>query len=324
MPANSASGPIRSCKRASRPPTRYHRRRPHGEMPSQGYTLFEIPIPRRARACASDAEELGRVYRPHLAHPCDAAAFAAALEACSRRTTIPWRERTRHRAPTTSPGQKSRSTSPGAVNLGEIMLWLRDHFRPMRSSPTAPAISPVGCIAFTASAIQHAARADIGLDGLRRAGRCRRQAALSGAQGICFAGDGDFLMNGQEFMTAVQYDLPIVIVVLDNSMYGTIRMHQEREYPGRISCVRRQRLDCRVRCRHVGHHPRLQAVLPKVPGAVVAVILSIILSSVLDASSHGVAVIGSVQGGFPPIGLPEGITGAISRRSSGSPSPASC
>ncbi len=51
---------------------------------------------------------------------------------------------------------------------------------------------------------------------------------------FCLAGDGDFLMNGQEFMTAVQYDLPIVIVIVDNGMYGTIRMHQEREYPGRV------------------------------------------------------------------------------------------
>jgi acetolactate synthase-1/2/3 large subunit len=51
---------------------------------------------------------------------------------------------------------------------------------------------------------------------------------------FCLAGDGDFLMNGQEFMTAVQYDLPIVIAIVDNGMYGTIRMHQEREYPGRV------------------------------------------------------------------------------------------
>jgi acetolactate synthase-1/2/3 large subunit len=50
---------------------------------------------------------------------------------------------------------------------------------------------------------------------------------------VCFSGDGDFLMNGQEFATAVQYELPIVVVVIDNGMYGTIRMHQEREYPGR-------------------------------------------------------------------------------------------
>jgi acetolactate synthase-1/2/3 large subunit len=51
---------------------------------------------------------------------------------------------------------------------------------------------------------------------------------------ICFAGDGDFLMSGQELATAVQYDLPIVVLVVNNGMYGTIRMHQERQYPGRV------------------------------------------------------------------------------------------
>ena len=51
---------------------------------------------------------------------------------------------------------------------------------------------------------------------------------------ISLNGDGDFLMNGQEFATAVQYDLPIVVIVCDNGIYGTIRMHQEREYPGRV------------------------------------------------------------------------------------------
>ena len=48
---------------------------------------------------------------------------------------------------------------------------------------------------------------------------------------VCFAGDGDFLMNGQEFATAVQYGLPIIVVLIDNGMYGTIRMHQERMFP---------------------------------------------------------------------------------------------
>ncbi len=51
---------------------------------------------------------------------------------------------------------------------------------------------------------------------------------------LSLAGDGDFLMNGQEFATAVQYDLPIVFIVCDNASYGTIRMHQEREFPGRV------------------------------------------------------------------------------------------
>src|SRR5207248_2649780 len=51
---------------------------------------------------------------------------------------------------------------------------------------------------------------------------------------VAFAGDGDFLMTGQEFATAVQYGLPVVIVLADNGLYGTIRMHQERHYPGRV------------------------------------------------------------------------------------------
>jgi acetolactate synthase-1/2/3 large subunit len=51
---------------------------------------------------------------------------------------------------------------------------------------------------------------------------------------MCIAGDGDFLMNGQEFATAAQYDLPIVTIVCDNGSYGTIRMHQERDFPGRV------------------------------------------------------------------------------------------
>src|SRR5262249_33803719 len=50
---------------------------------------------------------------------------------------------------------------------------------------------------------------------------------------VCIAGDGDFLMTGQEFATAMQYSLPVITVICDNGLYGTIRMHQEREYPGR-------------------------------------------------------------------------------------------
>ena len=57
---------------------------------------------------------------------------------------------------------------------------------------------------------------------------------LSGISLICFAGDGDFLMSGQELATAVQYELPILVLVVDNGMYGTIRMHQERQYPARV------------------------------------------------------------------------------------------
>jgi acetolactate synthase-1/2/3 large subunit len=71
---------------------------------------------------------------------------------------------------------------------------------------------------------------------------------------ICFAGDGDFLMNGQEFATAVQYELPIVVILLDNGMYGTIRMHQERDYPGRISATVLKNPDFAAYARAFGGH----------------------------------------------------------------------
>jgi acetolactate synthase-1/2/3 large subunit len=51
---------------------------------------------------------------------------------------------------------------------------------------------------------------------------------------VCVAGDGDFLMSAGELATAVQYELPMLVLVVDNGMYGTIRMHQERHYPGRV------------------------------------------------------------------------------------------
>ena len=54
---------------------------------------------------------------------------------------------------------------------------------------------------------------------------------------VCVAGDGDFLMNGQELATAAQYGADLLVILVDNASYGTIRMHQEREYPERISAT---------------------------------------------------------------------------------------
>jgi acetolactate synthase I/II/III large subunit len=71
---------------------------------------------------------------------------------------------------------------------------------------------------------------------------------------VVFAGDGDFLMNGQEFATAVQYDLAIVVILVDNGMYGTIRMHQERHYPGRVSATALRNPDFAAYARAFGGH----------------------------------------------------------------------
>ncbi len=86
----------------------------------------------------------------------------------------------------------------------------------------------------------------------------RRRWARSGVQPdspvVVFAGDGDFLMNGQEFATAVQYDLPILVILLDNGMYGTIRMHQERDYPGRVSATLLKNPDFAAYAKAFGGH----------------------------------------------------------------------
>jgi acetolactate synthase-1/2/3 large subunit len=71
---------------------------------------------------------------------------------------------------------------------------------------------------------------------------------------VAFAGDGCFLMNGQDFATAVQYDIPVIVVVIDNGMYGTIRMHQETTYPGRVTATPLKNPDFSAYARAFGGH----------------------------------------------------------------------
>jgi len=205
-----------------------------GELPSQSYTLFDIPRPQMTFVHVHPgAEELGRVYSPHLPIHAAPTAFAAALDHVDLPGAARGQAEMAHAdylAWTDKP-----TDQPGAVNLGAIMVWLREYL-------PADAIICNGAGNYAAW--------------IHRFFRFRRFAQhiapTSGSMGygvpaavamkrlyperpvVCIAGDGDFLMNGQEFATAVQYGLPLVVVIADNGIYGTIRMHQEREYPGRI------------------------------------------------------------------------------------------
>jgi acetolactate synthase I/II/III large subunit len=205
-----------------------------GELPSQSYELFDIPRPQMTFVHVHPgAEELGRVYSPHLAIHATPTAFAAALDRLDLPAGLRGDAEGAHAdylAWTEVPTEQ-----PGGVNLGAVMVWLRDNL-------PADAILCNGAGNYAAW--------------IHRFFRFRRfaqhVAPTSGSMGygvpaavamkrlypertvICIAGDGDFLMNGQEFATAVQYGLPIIVVIADNGLYGTIRMHQEREYPGRI------------------------------------------------------------------------------------------
>jgi acetolactate synthase-1/2/3 large subunit len=205
------------------------------EMSSQSYTLFDIPGPQiKLVHVHPGAEELGSVYRPHLAINAAPTAFCAMLDRVQAPSEIAWREETKAAHADYLAWSEKPTTVPGQVNLGEIMVWLRDNL---------PAES------FLANGAGNFAGWIHRFYRFRRFGT--QLAPTSGSMGygvpaaiatkilnpdrtvVCLAGDGDFLMTGQDFATAVQYSIPVIILVADNGLYGTIRMHQEREYPGR-------------------------------------------------------------------------------------------
>ncbi len=226
------------------------------EMPSSGYTLMDSPYPRQTLVHVHpDSSELGRVYRPELAIAASPRDFVAALEGLAPASEPTWSERTEIMHAAYLKWSTPPETGPGAVQMGPIMNWIE-------------ANTPHDTI-FTNGAGNYATW----VHRFHRFRRYATQAApASGSMGyglpaavaakqlhpdrevICFAGDGCFLMHGQEFATAVRYRLPIITVVVNNGIYGTIRMHQEREYPGRVSATDLTNPDFAALARAYGGH----------------------------------------------------------------------
>ena len=207
-----------------------------GETSTISYTLLDIPNPKQTLIhIHNDPNELGHVYQATLGINSSPISFAAAV------SKLP--------APTSSNQQEEWVSAGrqhyldyieplntiGDINLGEIVsylnttipedsyitngagnytLWVQRFFQfkkyKYQLAPTSGTMG-YGLPAAIAAKIEHPDR-------------------LS----ICFAGDGCFLMNGQELATAVQYHANVIIIVINNGMYGSIRMHQERHYPGNV------------------------------------------------------------------------------------------
>jgi acetolactate synthase-1/2/3 large subunit len=206
------------------------------EMPSQSYTLFEIPEPQMKLVHVHPgSEELGRVYHPALAINASPTAFCAALDGLQPPKEIPWKgEADIAHADFLNWGEKA-TPQPGGVNLGEIVVWLRKNLPP-ESILTNGAGNFAGWIhrfyRFRKFATQVGPTS--GSMGYGFPAALAMKILHPDRAVVCIAGDGDFLMTGQDFATAVQYQLPVIVVLADNSLYGTIRMHQERDYPGRV------------------------------------------------------------------------------------------
>jgi acetolactate synthase-1/2/3 large subunit len=208
------------------------------EVPSQGYELLGIPTPQQALVhIHADADELGKLYRPAQSIHATPQAFAQAVSALHPASPVTWIEATNAAREDYLRWSDPRPIAiPGPLQMGAVMQHLR---------ATLPAdtifCNGAGNFAtwvhrfwpFTSYASQLAPTSGSMGYGLPAGVGAKR--LWSQREVVVFAGDGDFMMHGQEFATAVQYELPIIVVLLDNAMYGTIRMHQERTYPGRVS-----------------------------------------------------------------------------------------
>ena len=206
------------------------------EMPSQSYSVFDIPEPQTKLVHVHPgAEELGRVYHAHLAINAAPTAFCMALEKLQAPKEIAWRgESDTAHADYLAWGEKATPV-PGAVNLGEVMVWLRDNLPP-EAVITQGAGNFSGWVHrfYRVRKFGGLVGATSGSMGYGLPAALAMQTLYPQRPVVCIAGDGDFLMTGQDFATAVQYKLPVIVLVADNGIYGTIRMHQERDYPGRV------------------------------------------------------------------------------------------
>ncbi|WP_347558848.1 thiamine pyrophosphate-binding protein [Robbsia sp. KACC 23696] len=224
------------------------------ETTSVGYTLIESPAPKQTLIHVHpDPEELGRVFQAHLPINASLRGFAAALDTLDRVRTDhtdahgdnafvpPWHDWTqsaradyvKHSTPAPSATDiKGVDLAHVVSHLSEVLpddavitngagnytVWVHRFYRYRQMAtelaPTNGAMG-YGFPAAIAAKLHDPKRAV-----------------------VCFAGDGCFMMYAQELATAVQFGAPLVVIVVNNGMLGTIRMHQENSYPGRVSATR--------------------------------------------------------------------------------------
>jgi acetolactate synthase I/II/III large subunit len=226
------------------------------EMPSSSYTLFEIPTPRQALVHVHPgAEELGRVYQPELAIQASPSAFAAALDDLRPAAALFWAGEAAEAHADYLDWTATPRQLPGDFQYGEVVAWLRDAL-PRDAIVCNGAGNYAGWLhryhRFHSFAAQLAPTSGSMGYGVPAAVMAKRQHPDRVV--VAFAGDGCFLMNGQEFATAVQYAAAIIVIVIDNGQYGTIRMHQERDYPGRVVGTQLQNPDFALYAKAFGGH----------------------------------------------------------------------
>ena len=206
-----------------------------GEMTSGGYTLFSIPHPvQRMVHVHPSSEELGRVYQAELMINAGMREFAEMAAKLAAVDSSGWREWT-HRGREDYLKNLEHGAMPGTLDLGEVMAFLRKRL-PENAILTNGAGNYSGWIQrfYQYTGFRTQLAPTNGAMGYGVPSGVAAKVVHPDRVVVSFSGDGCFTMNGQELATAVQYDLPVLFIVVNNGMYGTIRMHQEREYPARV------------------------------------------------------------------------------------------
>lgn len=259
-----------------------------GEMTSGGYTLFEVPQSRQTLVhIHASAEELHRVYHADLAINASMSAAARSLEVLSAPATLPWTAWSEG-CHADYLGNLVPQPLPGEIDMPAVVACLQKHL-------PADAVLTNGAGNF--ASWMHRFYRHHGL----AKGYKTQLAPTNGAMGygvpagiaaaittgrtvLTMTGDGDFLMTGQELATAVQYGAKTIIVLLNNGMFGTIRMHQEREYPAHVAGTALRNPDFVALAQAYGYagqritrtdefEPALMAALARPQGSLIEVVL---------------------------------------------------
>ncbi len=225
------------------------------EVPSASYTLIDIPPKQTIVHVFPDVGEIGKVYQSALGIVCAPDAFALSLGDLKAPLSVAWATQAENAhmdylmwtgAPATLPGDFQYGQVVKALHArmpadtivcngaGNYAIWVHRYWR--HTLPRTQAAPTSGSVGYSVPAGVMAKR------------------LYPHSPVVVFAGDGCFLMHGNEFATAIQYDIPVIVIVVDNGMYGTIRMHQERDYPHRVVGTDLKNPDFAAMARAFGGH----------------------------------------------------------------------
>jgi acetolactate synthase-1/2/3 large subunit len=226
-----------------------------GEMTTGGYTLLAPPRPAQKLVHVhAGAEELGRVYQGELLINSGMPQIAAALAAMKPVDASAWRGATQ------AAHAEYREWTARLENPGRVQMWDVVDCLQRRLPEDAILANGAGNFSGWFHRFYRHGRFHTQLgptSGAMGYGVPAGVAAKIAAPGrivLSINGDGDYLMNGQELATAVQYDAAVIFIVVNNGMYGTIRMHQEREYPARVHGTDLRNPDFAAYARAFGAH----------------------------------------------------------------------